>query len=167
MGAGISAAKDGAAKVNLAAKKGVRRAKKGAIAAASRIGIKLPFKEEEEAEQSPTVLRVTVHDGRNLPAKDDNGLSDPYLVIKHAEENEVKTDIRKMSLTPQWNQQFDIPVWNNRLEFNGIGEHALDVKCWDWNEGDEEHAFMGAVEIELGHLELDKEEDTQWYASGA
>lgn len=114
MGAGISAAKGGAAKVNLAAKKGVRRAKKGAIAAASRMGIKLPFKEEEEGEQSPTVLRVTVHDGRNLPAKDENGLSDPYLVIKLGEEKEVKTDIRKMSLTPQWNQQFDIPVWTNR-----------------------------------------------------
>lgn len=163
MGAGVSAAKAGAGKINLAAKKGVRRAKIGASTMASKLGLKLPFKVEDAPPMSPTVLRVTVHDGRNLPAKDDNGLSDPYLVLLYGSEKEVKTDIRKMSLTPHWNQQFDIPVWNNRIEFNGLGEFPLDVKCWDWNKEGEDHSFMGQVEVEIGQLKLDGEGESNYF----
>lgn len=51
-------------------------------------------------------LLVVVERGTNLPAKDWNGLSDPFVILKLNDSFEKKTKIIKKNLNPVWNEEF-------------------------------------------------------------
>ena len=117
----------------------------------------------DQLRESPAILRIEAIQGRNLPAKDDNGLSDPYLCVHYGENAPVvRTDIRYKTLTPQWNQTLDFAVWKIPPDIAGLEELRVTIKCWDWEESGIDQ-YMGAVDIDVERLVLDGPPITGWY----
>jgi len=113
--------------------------------------------------ESPSILRVEVIQAKNLPAKDDNGLSDPYVCLHYGDDAPVvRTEIRKKTLTPQWNQTLDFAVWQVPPEVSGLVEPRVTVKCWDWEESGIDQ-YMGAVDIDVDSLVLDGDPISGWF----
>ena len=104
----------------------------------------------EDANNSPSILRIVVIAAKDLPAMDSNGLSDPYVTVEYGDQK-MKTDVRKKSLAPTWSQVLDFPVWKMPPEIDFLQDSRLTIKCWDWNALGS-HTFMGSVDIELEHL---------------
>lgn len=61
---------------------------------------------EEEKEY---LVQVTIIEGRHLVAKDDNGLSNPFVKIRIGKSAIQSTEVIMESLTPVWNQSFTFP----------------------------------------------------------
>mmetsp|Transcript_39510 Transcript_39510/g.99602 ORF Transcript_39510/g.99602 Transcript_39510/m.99602 type:complete len:174 (+) Transcript_39510:75-596(+) len=77
----------------------------GAVAGGAYVGHEMYEKSKQSG--SSTRLHIKLIDGKDLAAKDDNGKSDPFVVIKcgHAT---VKSNVIKANLNPVWNQTFDL-----------------------------------------------------------
>lgn len=116
----------------------------------------------DQLKDSPAILRVEVHQAKNLPAKDDNGLSDPYICLHYGENPEVRSEVRRKTLTPLWNQTLDFAVWKVPPETIGLQETRLTITCWDWEESGLDQ-YMGAVDVDVDTLELDGESIHGWF----
>lgn len=82
---------------------------------------------------------VTAVGGRNLVSRDENGLSDPFLVITLFD-LKVKTQIIRKTLNPEWNETFTLPL-------AGVTEQTMVqfvVMDWDRFSSDD---YMGEVSI--------------------
>lgn len=52
------------------------------------------------------LVQITIIEGRHLVAKDDNGLSNPFVKIRIGQSAVQSTEVIMESLTPVWNQSF-------------------------------------------------------------
>lgn len=56
-------------------------------------------------------LYVKVLEGSNIPKMDKNGLADPYCALSLEGRKDVKkTEVQHKTLTPNWNQEFQLPI---------------------------------------------------------
>ncbi len=55
------------------------------------------------------LVQVTIIEGRHLVAKDDNGLSNPFVKIRIGSSKVQSTEVIMECLTPVWNQSFTFP----------------------------------------------------------
>jgi hypothetical protein len=72
-------------------------------------------------------LAVLVKEGKNLAAADVNGKSDPYVVVKYNGKKN-KTDVRKETLDPVWNETMHFPyAEGHRMTFKARdnSDHVL------------------------------------------
>jgi len=82
---------------------------------------------------------VTVVSGRNLVSRDDNGLSDPFIVVHFVDQREKSAVIRK-TLNPEWNAQFTFSC-------AGVSDQTqmqFTVMDWDRFSADD---YMGEVSV--------------------
>ena len=113
-------------------------------------------------------LEVTVFEARDLPAADDNGLSDPYVEIRmEGETSSRKTNVRMKTLKPKWQQELLLPVSADRavgeLTKKGAAEacywftsgNKLAVQVWDWNASTEDE-LLGSVALDLRALSMSR-----------
>ncbi|KAM5444922.1 phosphatidylserine decarboxylase [Microsporum ferrugineum] len=101
----------------------------------------------------PLILKTQVISGRNLAAKDRNGMSDPYLVITLGHARESTPTISK-TLNPEWNVCFDLPV---------VGVPLLECVCWDKDRFGKD--YMGEFDIPLEDIFSNGQiqQEPQWY----
>jgi hypothetical protein len=69
---------------------------------------------------------VLLHKCENLPAKDVNGFSDPYVVMNIGEEN-VRSSTQRKTLNPVFNEQFFIAATSRAYK-------QLNFKVMDWDK---------------------------------
>ncbi|XP_037081873.1 multiple C2 and transmembrane domain-containing protein-like isoform X2 [Pollicipes pollicipes] len=96
------------------------------------------------------VLDVYLKHGRNLPAMDSSGTSDPYVKFKLGGKVVCKSKIVYKTLNPLWDEWFQIPVDDPFQQ--------LQVKVYDhdWGMNDD---FMGESELDISTLEPSKEQE--------
>jgi len=92
--------------------------------------------------QSFSSLRVNIIGGRNLAAKDLNGLSDPFLTV-WCGVSKYKTSVQKKTLYPNWNESFT-------LSSASCAKKDLEIECWDDSPGE----FMGETKISIDSLPI-------------
>jgi len=74
---------------------------------------------------------------KNLPAKNLDGFSDPYVKVKLAGHNKQKTKVQKKTLNPEYNNEFYYATW---------GKHEkLEVSVWDYTGRLAKKVFIGQV----------------------
>jgi Ca2+-dependent lipid-binding protein len=90
-------------------------------------------------------LRVELIEGKNLPAADRSGYSDPYCVFTLNGEKVFKSKIIKKTLNPTWDENFEVTVPSRT---------AVDfyLECFDWDLGAEDD-FLGKAVLNLTDLE--------------
>eukprot|EP01117_Protostelium_nocturnum_P001748 TRINITY_DN1215_c0_g1_i12.p1 TRINITY_DN1215_c0_g1~~TRINITY_DN1215_c0_g1_i12.p1 ORF type:complete len:1750 (+),score=777.84 TRINITY_DN1215_c0_g1_i12:2681-7930(+) len=84
--------------------------------------------------------------GKKLDRKDGPfQKSDPYLILKKADDELYHSEVKKQTLTPQWDE-FGLDV----EECGGLDSPFI-LECWDW-DNDGKHDFIGSVEVKLRDL---------------
>ncbi|NWV97060.1 MCTP1 protein, partial [Machaerirhynchus nigripectus] len=89
------------------------------------------------------IVSVTLIEGRELKAMDANGLSDPYVKFRLGHQK-YKSKIVPKTLNPQWREQFDFHLYDER---GGI----IDITVWDKDVGKRDD-FIGRCQVDLSTL---------------
>ncbi|XP_074935021.1 multiple C2 and transmembrane domain-containing protein 1 isoform X1 [Phalacrocorax aristotelis] len=89
------------------------------------------------------IVSITLIEGRGLKAMDANGLSDPYVKFRLGHQK-YKSKIVPKTLNPQWREQFDFHLDEER---GGV----IDITVWDKDAGKKDD-FMGRCQIDLSTL---------------
>ncbi|KAJ4144980.1 hypothetical protein LMH87_003845 [Akanthomyces muscarius] len=103
-------------------------------------------------------LRVDILDGADLPSADRNGKSDPYCRFELNGQDIFKTKIIKKTLSPTWNEYFEVPVPSRT---------AAKFKCtvWDYDFADKPD-LLGSTDVNLAQLEPFKAYESQYPLDG-
>ncbi|XP_051849729.1 multiple C2 and transmembrane domain-containing protein 1 isoform X4 [Antechinus flavipes] len=89
------------------------------------------------------IVSITLIEGRDLKAMDSNGFSDPYVKFRLGHQK-YKSKIMPKTLNPQWREQFDFHLYEER---GGI----IDITAWDKDAGKRDD-FIGRCQIDLSAL---------------
>ncbi|XP_057645458.1 multiple C2 and transmembrane domain-containing protein 1 isoform X4 [Chionomys nivalis] len=89
------------------------------------------------------IVSITLIEGRDLKAMDSNGLSDPYVKFRLGHQK-YKSKIIPKTLNPQWREQFDFHLYEER---GGI----IDITAWDRDAGKRDD-FIGRCQVDLSSL---------------
>ncbi|GAB1298396.1 Multiple C2 and transmembrane domain-containing protein 1 [Apodemus speciosus] len=89
------------------------------------------------------IVSITLIEGRDLKAMDSNGLSDPYVKFRLGHQK-YKSKIMPKTLNPQWKEQFDFHLYEER---GGI----MDITAWDKDAGKRDD-FIGRCQVDLSSL---------------
>ncbi|NXK10862.1 MCTP1 protein, partial [Herpetotheres cachinnans] len=89
------------------------------------------------------IVSVTLIEGRELKAMDANGLSDPYVKFRLGHQK-YKSKMVPKTLNPQWREQFDFHLYEER---GGI----IDITVWDKDAGKKDD-FIGRCQVDLSTL---------------
>ncbi|KAJ3886025.1 C2 domain-containing protein [Lentinula edodes] len=101
--------------------------------------------EPRESINNQGVLNVTLLDGRDIHAADRGGKSDPFAVFTLNGQRVYKSQTKKKTLNPDWNEQFPVSVTSRvAADFN--------VELFDWNQI-EQAKSLGFAQIDLAELE--------------
>lgn len=90
-----------------------------------------------------SVVNIILMEGRGLSAKDENGLSDPYVKFKLGNEK-YKSKVIFKTLNPVWNEQFDLHAFPDHSK-------TLEVSVYDKDHHGRDD-FMGKFTLELDSL---------------
>ncbi|KAI5517567.1 C2 domain-containing protein family [Trichomonas vaginalis G3] len=94
------------------------------------------------------LLKLTVVNATKLAAMDKGGKSDPYCVLTiNGEGQQYKTEVVKENRSPEWNQDFQIPLKSHEND-------KLCLACYDWDEHND-HDLIGQYELPLKEFPLD------------
>ncbi|XP_051028484.1 multiple C2 and transmembrane domain-containing protein 1 isoform X3 [Acomys russatus] len=89
------------------------------------------------------IVSITLIEGRDLKAMDSNGLSDPYVKFRLGHQK-YKSKIMPKTLNPQWREQFDFHLYEER---GGV----IDITAWDKDAGKRDD-FIGRCQVDLSSL---------------
>ena len=90
-------------------------------------------------------LKVDLVEGKNLPAADRNGYSDPYCVFLLNTERVFKSKIVKKTLNPSFDEKFEVSIPSRTS-----AEFIIEVYDWDLGGSAD---FLGRASINLADLE--------------
>ncbi|QRV76177.1 C2 domain-containing protein [Ceratobasidium sp. AG-Ba] len=90
------------------------------------------------------VLRVELLDGRDLAAADRSGKSDPFVVFSLNGSKAYKSQTKKKTLAPEWNETFEVSVPSR------VGADFF-LEVFDWNQV-ETAKSLGSGNIELADI---------------
>ncbi|CCA70918.1 related to TCB3-protein localized to membranes, bud-enriched [Serendipita indica DSM 11827] len=90
-------------------------------------------------------LRMDIIDGQDLHAADRGGTSDPYVVVTLNGDKVYKTDTKKKTLTPTWNESFDCSVVSRAAA-------EMIVQVLDWNALGQDEP-IGQARVDLASLQ--------------
>jgi len=106
------------------------------------VNIKL---EPRESINNMGVLRVDVVDAKGLRAADRSGKSDPYVVFTLNGAKVFKSETKKKTLTPVWNESFEVMI-PSRVS----AQFDFEISDWD-RVGTSTH--LGSGHVDLASLE--------------
>ena len=90
-------------------------------------------------------LHVDIIEGRDVYAADRSGTSDPYVVLTLNGDKVHKTETKKKTLSPRWNESAECVVHSR------VGAEMV-LEVFDWNQL-EQHTSLSKAHIDLEELE--------------
>ena len=105
------------------------------------------------------IVEITIHEGKDIPAADISGFSDPYVkvLLKPAGKKEPKTTTKKATLFPVYEETFFL----KNVTYSGLTASTLTLKVFDHNRFGP-HDLLGEAKIPINDIDLTKGKVTQW-----
>jgi len=108
--------------------------------------VPVPVKlEPRESVNNQGLLRVKLIDGREITGADRSGKSDPFAVFTLNGQKVFKSQVKKKTLTPEWNEEFVVSVPSR------VGAE-FELEIFDWNQL-EQAKSLGTGQINLETVE--------------
>ncbi|KAF8898443.1 C2 domain-containing protein [Infundibulicybe gibba] len=108
--------------------------------------VPVPVKlEARESVNNQGVLRVDLLNGQEIRGVDRGGKSDPFAIFTLNGQKVYKSQTKKKTLTPEWNENFDVSV-PSRVAAD------FSIEIFDWNQL-EQAKSLGSAKIELADIE--------------
>ncbi|TFK57601.1 tricalbin [Heliocybe sulcata] len=108
--------------------------------------VPVPVKlEPRESVNNQGSIQVTLLDGRDIHGVDRGGKSDPFAVFNLNGARVYKSQTKKKTLNPEWNESFIVQVASR------VGSD-FEVEVFDWNQI-EQAKKLGSGQIDLAELE--------------
>lgn len=95
-------------------------------------------------------VTIFLYEGKDLPAMDRNGLSDPFCKFKLGTEK-YRTRVAYKTLSPRWMEQFDLFIYDP-------DDKEIEITVWDWDRG-MRNDYIGRAVIDLCTIESEKLHD--------
>ncbi|KAG8844129.1 hypothetical protein FRB91_002847 [Serendipita sp. 411] len=99
---------------------------------------------DQESMSNQGNLRVEIIDGGEIHGADRSGTSDPYVVASLNGEKLHKTEVKKKTLTPVWNEQFECTVPSR------VGADMM-LEVFDWDRVGNNQS-IGKAKVDLAAL---------------
>lgn len=103
----------------------------------------------EETIDNQGQLRIDLFEAENVEAADRSGKSDPYCEVRINDHKVFKTDIKKKTLNPVWNEFCQVDLRNKLKD-------VVELRIYDWDIGPAKDDFLGSVKLDLKDLEAMK-----------
>ena len=87
------------------------------------------------------ILRVRVLSARNLKARNRDGTSDPFVLLRLGERYKLKTSIKKKTKLPVWNEEFHLKVKADEIQRGVLEVTVKDYDKWTKN------SILGTLQI--------------------
>ncbi|GLB36472.1 putative tricalbin [Lyophyllum shimeji] len=108
--------------------------------------VPVPVKlEPRETINNQGILHVDLIDGRNIIAADRSGKSDPYAVFTLNGDRVFKSEVKKKTLSPEWNERFALQVPSR------FGSD-FELELFDWDAVGRPES-LGKAKIDLNEIE--------------
>eukprot|EP00741_Cyanophora_paradoxa_P014632 tig00020816_g14112.t1 len=105
----------------------------------------------------PSLLKIRIGSARNLPVMDRSSeLADAYVEIKFADQETQKTEVKRKSLNPVWNEDFRFEVQDD----SHLQDAPLEIKVYDHDILSSDD-IIGSVYLDLNSLLLEESEGSQ------
>ncbi|KAK2462016.1 hypothetical protein APHAL10511_006479 [Amanita phalloides] len=114
--------------------------------------------EPRETVNNQGLLRVTLIDGQDIRGVDRSGKSDPFAVFTLNGRKVYKSQVKKETLSPEWNEEFDIDI-TSRVAAD------FTLELFDWNQL-EQAKSLGTGKIEVIDIEAFQAHDQVVTLSG-
>jgi len=101
--------------------------------------------EPRESINNMGMLSITLADGQGIRGVDRGGKSDPFAVFSLNGQKVYKSQTKKKTLNPVWNEPFDVSV-SSRVGSN------FEIEVFDWNQI-EQAKLLGAAKIDLEDID--------------
>ncbi|KAF8530946.1 tricalbin [Gautieria morchelliformis] len=101
--------------------------------------------EPRESINNQGVLHIELIDGKDILAADRSGKSDPFAIFTLNDQKVYRSQVKKKTLRPDWNENFDVSVPSR------VGSH-FEVEVLDWNQI-EQSKSLGSGKIDLESIE--------------
>ncbi|XP_061762219.1 multiple C2 and transmembrane domain-containing protein 1-like isoform X2 [Nerophis ophidion] len=88
------------------------------------------------------IVSISLIEGRSLQPMDDNGRSDPYVKFKMGHQK-YKSKVIPKTLNPQWREQFDFHMYEEKGGY-------VDITVWDKDAGKKDDFMGSAVNKAIG-----------------
>ena len=85
--------------------------------------------------------RIFIVSAKDLKAADFTGKSDPFVVVLHRGKQVFKTRVKKNTLCPTWNEDFE-------FTFDANERSPLILRCYDWDRFSSDD-FLGETKIDV------------------
>jgi Ca2+-dependent lipid-binding protein len=103
--------------------------------------------EPRETVSNQGILRVSLLDGHDIRGVDRGGKSDPYAVFEFNGHKVFKSQVKKKTTSPDWNENFEVPV-PSRYGANFV------VEVFDWNQIEAAKSLgIGQINLSIEPLE--------------
>lgn len=102
------------------------------------------------------ILNIKLIEGKELPARDLNGLSDPYVVmyVSSDKKKKVKSSTHMKTLSPVWNENLNLNVAHD--------EDTLEVTVYDFDRVSKDD-IIGETSIPLKDIPNNGDAKDGWY----
>ncbi|PWA03148.1 hypothetical protein BB558_000658 [Smittium angustum] len=112
----------------------------------------------EESLANNGVLSLNLVSGHNLPGADSSGTSDPYVVISVNGTKVFKSETKKKTINPIWNEKVSFNIRNRKWM-------TLTADIFDWNQIQSDER-IGTFSVPLSELETNKLSEKDCYLTG-
>ncbi|EGG14945.1 Phosphatidylserine decarboxylase proenzyme 2 precursor [Cavenderia fasciculata] len=106
------------------------------------------------------ILSISIAEARGLPKMDLNGFADPFVSVTFGGNKIHKTATIKKSLSPSWNEQFNVIIRESQSNY------TMTFTVWDWDKATQ-NDLIGNVEIEIANILKSQQQQQQqqdsWY----
>eukprot|EP01156_Anaeramoeba_ignava_P017863 Anaeramoba_ignava/a90184_286.p1 GENE.a90184_286~~a90184_286.p1 ORF type:complete len:1304 (+),score=348.32 a90184_286:131-4042(+) len=94
-------------------------------------------------------LKVYCYKAQELPKMDMFGKVDPFIQIRFAGNPLVRTEVKKKTFTPVWNEELRLPVYTPTLA------NMIEVQLYDWERATKDNDLISSTYFRFTDIQLE------------